>query len=279
MLPTGELSYVIAIKGLVLNAVTMAHVHEGARGVPGPIFVDLDRPAATVDAVARTLTHTVALTPVQRARIALDPDGFYVNVHSIAQPTGEVRGQLRTGTAEVWAHLRGDRETTPLAPAARGGATLELETFTTGHFILAVPVTQFIVAVTQARLHAGVQGADGPILLDLMTGPDYTVSASTGSGEGSITFTQDLFARLLVDPAAFYVDIRTAGAPSGLARGQCTQAVQSLVGLLSAANEVPPVGGGGSGKLRVFLRGVHDCQFSLKMTTPACGRHRRPARA
>jgi hypothetical protein len=265
----GEMTWVLALKQLGLGAVTMAHVHEGAPGVPGPIFIDLQTSGATATPADSTLSRTVTVTDAQLVRVALDPAAFYVNVHTGAHVTGEVRGQLRTTVPEVWAHLRGDRETTVVNASARGGATLELTSFTQGHVILAVPVPQGIGNVNQAHVHVGAAGVDGPVVIDLLSGGGFTSSASTGSGEGSFTLTQSLYARLLLDPSAFYVNLHTAAAAAGLVRGQCSQTPHTLVGLLTAGNEVPPATGGGSGKLRVILTGVHACDFSLDLTTPS----------
>ncbi|MDZ7898585.1 MAG: CHRD domain-containing protein [Arcicella sp.] len=66
---------------------TMWHIHKGAVGVAGPVVLDL----------GTTFTSpfnfsTSALTAEQEAD--LKAGLFYVNIHTIAVPSGEIRGQL-----------------------------------------------------------------------------------------------------------------------------------------------------------------------------------------
>jgi hypothetical protein len=76
---------------------TVAHIHVGAVGVAGGIALQF-----TVNAVtgAITLPPTV-LTPEQLRD--LDQGNLYVNIHSSANPAGEVRGQINrtNGAAQV----------------------------------------------------------------------------------------------------------------------------------------------------------------------------------
>ncbi|MEM6454168.1 MAG: spondin domain-containing protein [Acidobacteriota bacterium] len=65
--------------------VTVAHVHAGARGENGPIVFPFADPASPI-------SETFAITPDQVD--ALLAGGYYVNVHSEANPNGEVRAQI-----------------------------------------------------------------------------------------------------------------------------------------------------------------------------------------
>ena len=62
---------------------------------------------------AVSLAPTV-LTPAQLA--SLDAGELYVNIHSAANPTGEIRGQL--GREVYTAVLSGGQETNPVASVA-----------------------------------------------------------------------------------------------------------------------------------------------------------------
>lgn len=68
---------------------TMAHIHEGAPTVAGPVKVTLGKPGANgmssgCVTVARALAMDIAKRPVD----------FYVNVHNAEFPGGAIRGQL-----------------------------------------------------------------------------------------------------------------------------------------------------------------------------------------
>lgn len=81
--PAGTLEYqIVPAQGRLSGPVVAAHLHEGGPGVVGPPLITL----------ANTLTGSV---PVDAAQIAtLLAGGFYVNLHTAANPGGEVRGQV-----------------------------------------------------------------------------------------------------------------------------------------------------------------------------------------
>lgn len=67
---------------------TMAHVHQGAVGVAGPVVVALDPPANGMAKGCKPVSEDVA-----KAIIATPAD-YYVNVHTATYPKGAMRGQL-----------------------------------------------------------------------------------------------------------------------------------------------------------------------------------------
>lgn len=69
---------------------TMAHIHEGAVGVSGPIIFPLMESSY---AGSGTWSITVTITEAQLA--TLRAGNYYFNVHSVAYPNGEIRGQIR----------------------------------------------------------------------------------------------------------------------------------------------------------------------------------------
>ena len=76
------LHYEIEVQGLSGPA-TATHIHAGAKGVPGAVLIPLD---------ATTLRGDVPITPEQVA--ALESGDTYVDVHTAANPDGEIRGQI-----------------------------------------------------------------------------------------------------------------------------------------------------------------------------------------
>ena len=260
-----RLAVVLASANPPLTDITAAHVHLGVAGADGPILVDLDL-TESGSGFTNTLESDVAAGVAVVARMLHDPTSLYVNVHTEAAPDGIARGQLGTDEIHMWSVLTGAQETTVVDPAARGGFTVRFETLTTGRVHLAVPDAQGIADVTAAHIHAGAPGVDGPILVDLRAGADYSVSAPTGSSEGAITYTQRDLTRFLADPSGFYVNFHTAAAPAGLVARPAHPDADHLRrrparlerdhGRRPERLRIP--GAGGAERVRGHLHGDHD---------------------
>lgn len=70
------------------SAATVAHLHRGARGIPGPHIADLTVTKAAKGSVSGTVTLTPAqVDDLRNARI-------YVQIHSVSAPDGNLRGWL-----------------------------------------------------------------------------------------------------------------------------------------------------------------------------------------
>lgn len=85
----------IADLELAPGGARMAHLHLGAAGTNGPVEVNLAFPQG--GQAADCLTEGEAgkgLDPGEVQRILANPEGYYVNVHNSAYPSGAVRGQL-----------------------------------------------------------------------------------------------------------------------------------------------------------------------------------------
>jgi hypothetical protein len=268
-------NFVIAMAQPLAGELTMGHIHFGPAGVDGGIALDFDVPTSTLDVAAGTRTGSATAPLPLISRLSMHPDQFYVNVHTAAAPAGIARGQVTNEVVEFWAILQGSLETTVVNPNARGGMTLQLTSFTEGTVHYATPHLPHSVpggdieSIIMAHVHDGDAGIDGPIVIPLHTGADHTVSAPTGSAEGSVTLTQSLFARILADPDGFYCNLHTGAAPAGLMRGQLTQEPVRFFAELSGANETTVVDPNASGVLESLLvRGVFEASFSIRMIDP-----------
>jgi len=85
---SGEVCWDIKVENIVLPSIG-AHIHEGAKGVAGPVVVPLSPPDANGAASGCRKPDAVLM-----ARIMQNPESFYINVHSTDFPAGAVRGQL-----------------------------------------------------------------------------------------------------------------------------------------------------------------------------------------
>ena len=83
---TNELTWAIFVRGISGGAVTAAHIHLAAAGSNGPVIVPISGgPFAAIDGSA-TLTDEQV--------VDLKAGNLYINVHSMENPGGVVRGQL-----------------------------------------------------------------------------------------------------------------------------------------------------------------------------------------
>lgn len=87
-----------------IDDVVAAHLHLGARGVNGPVVVDLARLAGNddlddgVDGVTfrvMQLTGPLAGMPLEALVAEIEAGNIYINVHTPSAPGGEMRGQLQ----------------------------------------------------------------------------------------------------------------------------------------------------------------------------------------
>lgn len=91
-------TFVVNLAGFPAGqAVTAAHIHPGAAGVPGPAQISLALASGEVvfaSGSGQFTKNNINVPPADATNILNNPAGFYFNVHSGASPQGFARGQL-----------------------------------------------------------------------------------------------------------------------------------------------------------------------------------------
>jgi hypothetical protein len=181
----------VGVFGLASNSVViLAHIHEGAAGVNGPIRVDSGlSPATALPATGGFVGFNranLATSAAQAQAIINNPAGFYFNVHTALSPQGVARGQLVRQT------------TTPAGPAAPtlsqwGAIIMTLLFLAAGAFFLVGGVrktateTGFVTSMTRpvvnwrnlARTTLYIEVAIALALVALRAGPVDAAGALT----------------------------------------------------------------------------------------------------
>lgn len=202
-------------RGLVLHAnVTgvddagSAHIHQAYAGQVGSVIVPLVKDGA--DATHWSSTGAV-LTEAQFASLAQGK--LYVNVHTPANPAGEIRGQLvPPGVHLVQTAMSGAEEDPPVVTTAAGSAwtTVDLAASRVSIHVHATGVDD----ATAAHIHVAPPGTSGPPIVPLAKDagdPGHWAAEDQAVSDARLQeFLEGLW----------YVNVHTPANPTGEIRGQ-----------------------------------------------------------
>jgi CHRD domain len=204
---TGNASVTLAyrssdVRYAVVTSLTpsASHIHDAVYGVSGPVILPFT-PLGTEMYGTGTL-------PAGEAD-ALRAGKLYANVHTTANPGGEIRGQLiQPGEHLYSANLLGASEVPPVTSAATGHVEFVLNA--AGNSLRYSSVVTGLVDATAAHIHAGAVGVAGPIVYPL------TLVGLTPTGTQTVT-PADVIA---LNAMGYYANIHSTAQPAGEIRGQ-----------------------------------------------------------
>lgn len=189
---------------------TAAHIHTGRIGINGDVLAALEQ---SMDDPGMWMTADDTMLTAEIFDV-LASGGHYVNVHTPANPSGELRGQILTDNYVMIAFgLSGEQETHTVTTTATGSGyalvntddySLELQVLTSG-----------VADATMAHIHTGALGVDGPVLLALEqdTSDVNRWMAPTGAMLDATIFA-------VLASGGHYVNVHTPAFPAGELRGQ-----------------------------------------------------------
>lgn len=235
-----------------------AHIHMAVAGRSGDVVTPLTlslEPSLTAGAFLAS-QNSFALTAEQKE--ALFDRGLYINIHTLLNAGGEIRG-----------NLLGDANLYFLCPMS--GASQPVAVNSTGNGMLIVEVngnqatasgsfnelsTNFDASIAGgAHLHTGMAGGNGGIAVFLNTMADADLKGGVFPADSN-RFEVDagLLDTLLL--RGIYANIHTMGHASGEIRGQCLPVAGSLFhATLSGLSEANPVSTDATGTLKFELSG------------------------
>jgi CHRD domain/Protein of unknown function (DUF3455) len=143
---------------------------------------------------------TIAISAASAASDVTQPAGLTVSANATGAP------------ATLVASLEGRNEVTAGAPAGQGLELIGIQGDTLSYSVS----WSGIGTPTEADIHAGTRGVDGPVVVPLFTTPQ-----ADGSTSGSVTVSDPvLLDALRSNPSGFYTDLRTTQFPDGAVRAQ-----------------------------------------------------------
>jgi hypothetical protein len=195
---TGVATYDLRTFGL---SGTAAHFHNAAGGIE-------------VVLMGGPVNWSGSTLPLSAGQMAdMQAGDWYVNVHTVANPGGEIRGAIRARPNQFGARLNATQEIPPNGTTATGTATATLNP--DGSLTYSVTVTG--MTGTAAHFHEAPfgSGIPGSIEVALMGGP------TTWSGT-SLPLAADQIEKL--QTKQWYVNVHNVAFPGGQIRGQVVPA-------------------------------------------------------
>ncbi len=234
---TKQLYYRIAVNGLT-GPLTAGHFHNGAAGVPGGVVKTL---AFVNNYATGVWSSTDATQPLTDSLITELLNGrLYVNVHTSANPGGEIRGQviLKSGIGFT-AKMDSLQEIPAPVGLVPGKGTFAVTLQTDGSITFDGTVTGLSGPIAAAHFHNGAAGVAGGVVKSItFASGKTTASGSWSKGDATQALT-DILLRALIN-GQLYVNVHTAANGGGEIRGQVlVNKGSSAIAKMDSASEVP----------------------------------------
>ncbi len=233
-----------------------AHVHTAIAGKNGPITfllttdVDGDLRGGSFAAADNTFT----LDASQLA--SLEANALYINIHTLGQPSGEIRGQVLPSAAEYYqATLLGSSQVPSIVSRGDGNVLFTLDNnilTVTGSFEnLSDTVATDLAG--GAHLHFGYAGQSGPVTIPInLTLDADRMGAAIEASNNTFTLDADQLNALMND--SLYLNVHSGAFRGGEIRGQISRLnVATFRGQLTGQQELPAVNVNSTGRIHLSL--------------------------
>lgn len=196
-----------------------AHFHQAAPNTDGPVVFDLGS-SINGNVISGMWTSNTPGTPLNQALVnAMLSGNLYVNVHTSANPNGEVRGQVyRLAREGFVADIDAAQEDPASVSMALGAALASYDRNRTNLHYMAV-VDGLTGPVTGAHFHKGIRGVAGPIIFDLTSNVSNEAAFGFWTSDDTPSFN-DAQSVTFRQNDSVYINFHTATYPNGEVRGQ-----------------------------------------------------------
>jgi hypothetical protein len=208
---TNQISGFVRTTGITATA---AHIHEAAAGVNSAVIVPLTQTPA--GSGLWVVPAGQILTAGQAA--SFNAGSLYFNVHSAANPGGEIRGQIMPATVKIGnATLDGTTEVPAASTTASGTGIMVLNSVTR---LVYGNISTSGISGTAAHVHEAAAGVNGPVIVPMtQTPPPSTLvpavsTASLPNGVTGSAYSQTLTATGGTTPYTWAIAAGTL--PAGL---------------------------------------------------------------
>jgi hypothetical protein len=235
------LQYEITYIGLS-GTLTGGHFHTGVVGANGPVVRSISAVGDPASAtISGTWSSTDATQPFTKDLTeSLLAGKLYVNFHTAANPSGEMRGQISPSTGIGYTvKLSGSQEDPSVNTAATGTGSVVLNASRTE---VRYDITYIGLSgtLTAGHFHTGAVGSNGPVVRGIASagGP---ASGTIGGTWAASDATQPLTAALVDSLIAgdVYVNFHTAANSGGEIRGQATSSINIVTSVEQTSSAIP----------------------------------------
>jgi uncharacterized protein (TIGR03437 family) len=242
------------------------HIHSSPAGVNGPVTINTGIsgganaiPANPAGGILHYEVEVPVATPAAASTLAglfQNPAGYYINIHTLTNPNGVIRAQLRnTDRMQFKVNMSTSSEVPPITDVnASAPAVVNIHTIRSADGSVAQGVAIFDVnyrfpgaeTFTGLHIHNGKAGENGPVTIN--TGLSGTSSVTTDTGAGNIyrivyvnnTAGLATLNSLVANPEFHYVNLHTTTRPNGVVRSQLvplSTAVPTISGVISSVSD------------------------------------------
>lgn len=191
------------------GSVTGAHIHQAAEGMSGDVIIGLTAQINNNQIMGFVTGDALTSTAMK----AMLDGNTYLNVHTEANPGGEIRGQLMTETDySFFSTLSGDSEVPAVSGDAEGFANVIVSKTNKKVWINAV-YSGTSGAITGAHLHNAMAGVSGGVIVNLSD----MIDGNRIMGSIEVDESLDLWTKL--SNGEVYINLHTEANPGGELRG------------------------------------------------------------